>query len=89
MHDETTGTVHSTTFELVVTLSKRATLAGIRFSGLGPYEGLGVFVGDVQVAVDGSLQFGAALMHAPAQLLFGEQTEPARKQGSARRRWWA
>ena len=43
-------------------------------SGLGPYEGLGVFVGDVQVAVDGSLQFGAALMHAPAQLLFGEQT---------------
>ena len=46
-------------------------------SGLGPYEGLGVFVGNVQVAVDGSLQFGAALMHAPAQLLFGEQTEPA------------
>ena len=46
-------------------------------SGLGPYEGLGVFVGDIQVAVDGSLQFGAALMHAPAQLLFREQTEPA------------
>ena len=55
-----------------------ANVAGQDFvSGLGPYEGLGVFVGDVQVAVDGSLQFGAALMHAPAQLLFGEQTEPA------------
>ena len=45
--------------------------------GLGPDKRFGVFVGDVQVAVDGSLQFGAALMHAAAQLLFGEQTEPA------------
>ena len=25
-------------------------------SGLGPYEGLGVFVGDVQVAVDGTIK---------------------------------
>ena len=45
--------------------------------GLGPDKRFGVFVGDVQVAVDGSLQFGSALMHAAAQLLFGEQTEPA------------
>ncbi len=34
-------------------------------------------VGDLQVAVDGSLQLGAALVHPTAQLLFGEQPEPA------------
>ena len=45
--------------------------------GLGPDKRFGVFIGDVQVAVDGSLKFGSALMHAAAQLLFGEQTEPA------------
>ena len=56
--------------------------------GLGPDKRFGVFVGDVQVAVDGSLQFGSALMHAAAQLLFGEQTEPALPPGSATRRWW-
>ena len=56
------------------TLAKAGHAGQDLVSGLGPYEGLGVFVGDVQVAVDGSLQFGAALMHAPAQLLFGEQT---------------
>ena len=58
---------------------KRATLARHLVSGLGPDKGLGVFVGDVQVTVDGSLQFTAALMHASisAQLLFGEQPKPA------------
>ena len=37
--------------------------------GLGPYEGLGVFVGGVQVAVDGSLQF--RLYPAELALLVG------------------
>ena len=53
--------------------------------GLGPDKRFGVFVGDVQVAV--SLQFGSALMHAAAQLLFGENRTSA-PPGSATRRWW-
>ena len=44
--------------------------------GLDPDKGLGVFVGNIKVAVDRSFQFRAALMHASSQLLFGQQREP-------------
>ena len=37
-------------------------------------------VGDVQVTVDGRLQFAAALVRPTAQLLFGEQSKPAFRQ---------
>ena len=59
------------------TLAKAGDVGQYLVGGLGPDKRFGIFVGDVQIAVDGSLQFGAALMHATAQLLFGEQTEPA------------
>ena len=59
------------------TLAKAGNVGQYLVGGLGPDKRFGIFVGDVQIAVDGSLQFGAAPMHAAAQLLFGEQTEPA------------
>ena len=64
-----------------VLYSKFAGKSGRRWPGFGrrswSRQKVWGLVGDVQVAVDGSLQFGSALMHAAAQLLFGEQTEPA------------
>ena len=54
---------------------------GERHRRAGPHADAGSHThngahGDVQVAVDGSLKF-AALVHPTAQLLFGEQPEPA------------
>ena len=45
--------------------------------GLGPDKRFGILVGNVQVAVDGGLQFPAALMHAAAQLFLREQRKPS------------
>ncbi len=44
--------------------------------GFGPDKWLGVFIGNVQVAVDGRFQFTAALMYSPTQLLLREQRKP-------------
>ncbi len=44
--------------------------------GLRPYEGLGVIVGDVDVAEDGLLEVACATEDTASELFFGEGGEP-------------
>src|SRR5262245_29099231 len=44
---------------------------------LRPHEGLGMAVGERDVAADGLLEFARAAVDAPTQLLLGERGEPA------------
>src|ERR1019366_7179464 len=45
-------------------------------SRLRPHDGLGCLIGDVQVGLDGRLQFTQAAMSATTDLFFGERSEP-------------
>ena len=45
-------------------------------SGLGPHEGLGVIVGDVDVAEDGMLEVACATEDTASELFLGESGKP-------------